>query len=99
MVTQPAREQPPRRCDKKGMRTAARDLLDELGRQVRLLDFGRQELLVREYWRVWVLASASLAVVCIPPGPQRSGVGWAAFASPEQSNVMPCPPAPLRQSN
>jgi hypothetical protein len=99
LVAKPAREQSPRRCDEKRMRTAARDLLDELSRQVRFLDFGRQELLVREYWRVRVQASAALAMVCIPPGPQRSGVGWAASASPEQSVVMPCPPAPLRQSN
>ena len=77
------------------MRTSACDLLDELGRQVGLLDLGRRELLVREDGRVWVQARAAFAVVCIAPGPQRSGGGRVRCACTEQS-PLPCPPPPLR---
>jgi len=77
------------------VRTSACDLLDELGRQVGLLDLGRRELLVREDGRVWVQARAAFAVVCIAPGPQRSGGGRVRCACTEQS-PLPCPPPPLR---
>ena len=84
VFTQPAGKQPAGRRDQQRVRAAARDLLQQLGGEVRLHDLFRLKVLVRKDWCIGHKARASLAVVCVAPvdvscevGALRAGLGHA----------------------